>query len=62
MADFGDDEYKHMLCIEPAAIEKPITVEPREEWTGRLNISTVCSSYHSGRLDPVKVLDNLTNV
>ncbi|KAL2482925.1 Galactose mutarotase-like superfamily protein [Forsythia ovata] len=28
MADFGDDEYKHMLCVEAAAVEKPITLKP----------------------------------
>ncbi|OMO79458.1 Aldose 1-/Glucose-6-phosphate 1-epimerase [Corchorus olitorius] len=31
MADFGDDEYKHMLCVEAVAIEKPITLKPGEE-------------------------------
>lgn len=41
MADFGDDEYKHMLCVEAAAIEKPITLKPGEEWKGRLELSTV---------------------
>ncbi|KAJ8499074.1 hypothetical protein OPV22_009626 [Ensete ventricosum] len=35
MPDFGDDEYKHMLCVEAAAIEKPITLKPGEEWKGR---------------------------
>ncbi|RWW54809.1 hypothetical protein BHE74_00038584 [Ensete ventricosum] len=45
MADFGDDEYKHMLCVEAAAIEKPITLKPGEEWKGRLELSTVPSSY-----------------
>eukprot|EP00245_Coleochaete_scutata_P002453 TRINITY_DN1321_c0_g1_i1.p1 TRINITY_DN1321_c0_g1~~TRINITY_DN1321_c0_g1_i1.p1 ORF type:complete len:287 (-),score=65.54 TRINITY_DN1321_c0_g1_i1:556-1416(-) len=28
MADFGDDEYKRMVCVEAAAIEKPITLKP----------------------------------
>ncbi|XWS18743.1 hypothetical protein CRYUN_Cryun32bG0071000 [Craigia yunnanensis] len=31
MANFGDDEYKHMLCIEAACVEKPITLKPGEE-------------------------------
>ncbi|KAJ6829113.1 putative glucose-6-phosphate 1-epimerase [Iris pallida] len=48
MADFGDDEYKHMLCVEAAAIEKPITLRPGEEWKGKLEMSTVPSSYCSG--------------
>lgn len=59
MVDFGDDEYKHMICVEPAAIEKPITLKPGEEWKGRQKISTVYSSYHSGQLDPMKVLESL---
>lgn len=45
MADFGDEEYKHMLCVDGAAIEKPITLKPGEEWTGRLELSLVHSSW-----------------
>ncbi|KAK3123076.1 hypothetical protein QOZ80_8AG0623500 [Eleusine coracana subsp. coracana] len=56
MQDFGDVEYKHMLCVEPAAVERPITLKPGEEWKGRLAISAVPSSYCSGQLDPLKVL------
>nr|ABK23804.1 unknown [Picea sitchensis] len=56
MVDFGDDEYKHMLCIEAAAVEKPITLKPGEEWKGRQELSAVPSSYFSGQLDPQKVL------
>lgn len=56
MADFGDDEYKHMLCVEPASIEKTITLKPGEEWRGRQELSAVPSSYCSGQLDPRKVL------
>ena len=56
MADFGDDEYKHMLCVEAAAIERPITLKPGEEWRGRQELSAVPSSYCSGQLDPQKVL------
>ncbi|RZR73195.1 hypothetical protein BHM03_00021290 [Ensete ventricosum] len=57
MADFGDDEYKHMLCVEAAAIEKPITLKPGEEWKGRLELSTVPSSYRSGQLDPQRAMN-----
>ncbi|KAM7525839.1 hypothetical protein LguiA_015741 [Lonicera macranthoides] len=39
MADLGDEEYKHMLCVDGAAIEKPLTLKPGEEWTGRLELS-----------------------
>ncbi|CAN6250034.1 unnamed protein product [Urochloa humidicola] len=56
MQDLGDEEYKHMLCVEPAAVEKPITLKPGEEWKGRMELSAVPSSYCSGQLDPQKVL------
>ncbi|XP_072990504.1 putative glucose-6-phosphate 1-epimerase [Typha latifolia] len=56
MTDFGDDEYKYMVCVEAAAIEKPITLKPGEEWKGRLELSAVPSSYFSGQLDPQRVL------
>lgn len=41
--DFGDDEYKQMLCVDAAAIEKPIALKPGEEWTGRVELSVVAS-------------------
>lgn len=44
MADLGDEEYKQMLCVNGASIEKPITLKPGEEWTGRLELSVVPSS------------------
>ncbi|XP_077252153.1 putative glucose-6-phosphate 1-epimerase isoform X2 [Tasmannia lanceolata] len=47
MGDFGDEEYKQMLCVDAAAIEKPITLKPGEEWTGRLELTAVPSSYCS---------------
>ncbi|XP_042474494.1 putative glucose-6-phosphate 1-epimerase isoform X1 [Zingiber officinale] len=56
MVDFGDDEYKHMLCVEAAAVEKAITLKSGEEWKGRLELSAVPSSYRSGQLDPQRVL------
>ncbi|XP_030943314.1 putative glucose-6-phosphate 1-epimerase [Quercus lobata] len=56
MVDFGDEEYKHMLCVEAAAVEKPITLKAGEEWKGRQELSAVPSSYCSGQLDPQKVL------
>ncbi|PKA56280.1 Putative glucose-6-phosphate 1-epimerase [Apostasia shenzhenica] len=51
MADLGDDEYKQMLCVDAAAIERSITLKPGEEWTGRLELSEVASSYCSDQLD-----------
>lgn len=62
MADFGDDEYKHMLCVEAAAIEKSITLKPGEEWRGRLELSAVPSSYCSGQLDPRRVLQGIWKI
>ncbi|KAF5177058.1 Glucose-6-phosphate 1-epimerase [Thalictrum thalictroides] len=47
MTDIGDEEYKQMLCVDAAAIEKPITLKPGEEWTGRFELSVVPSSYCS---------------
>ncbi|KAL3499263.1 hypothetical protein ACH5RR_038356 [Cinchona calisaya] len=43
IVDLGDEEYKQMLCVDGAAIEKPITLKPGEEWTGRLYLSVVAS-------------------
>jgi len=56
ISDLGDNEYKHMLCVQAACVEKPITLKPGEEWKGRQEISPVPSSYCSGQLDPRKVL------
>ncbi|XP_064958764.1 putative glucose-6-phosphate 1-epimerase isoform X1 [Musa acuminata AAA Group] len=56
MMDFGDDEYKHMLCVEAAAIEKAITLKPGEEWKARMYLSVVPSCYRSGQLAPLRVL------
>ncbi|XP_058772974.1 putative glucose-6-phosphate 1-epimerase [Vicia villosa] len=44
IADFGDEEYKHMLCVDGAAVGNPITLKPGEEWTGRLELSVVLST------------------
>ncbi|XP_061343625.1 putative glucose-6-phosphate 1-epimerase isoform X3 [Gastrolobium bilobum] len=44
VVDLGDEEYKQMLCVDGAAIEKPITLKPGEEWTGRLELSVVPST------------------
>ncbi|RDX60091.1 hypothetical protein CR513_61801, partial [Mucuna pruriens] len=52
ISDLGDSEYKHMLCVQAACVEKPITLKPGEEWKGRQEISPVPSSYCSGQLDP----------
>ncbi|WOK94529.1 glucose-6-phosphate 1-epimerase isoform X2 [Canna indica] len=54
--DFGDEDYKSMLCIDSAFAESPIVLKPLEEWTGYQELCSVSSSYASGQLDPRKVL------
>lgn len=51
MADFGDDEYKNMLCVDGAALERPITLKPGEEWTGKLMLTAVKSSFCFDQLE-----------
>lgn len=51
MVDFGDEEYKQMLCVDAAAVEKPITLKPGEEWTGRLQLLVVYSSFCSEQFE-----------
>ncbi|XP_017240526.1 putative glucose-6-phosphate 1-epimerase [Daucus carota subsp. sativus] len=58
VADLGVDDYKHMVCVEAAAVEKPITLNPGEDWRGSQEISTVPSSPCSGLPLPRKVLGN----
>ncbi|KAJ8534815.1 hypothetical protein K7X08_016543 [Anisodus acutangulus] len=45
MVDLGDEEYKKMLCVDGAAIEKPITLKPRKEWIGRVELVVVPSTH-----------------
>ncbi|KAI7741502.1 hypothetical protein M8C21_007732 [Ambrosia artemisiifolia] len=47
MADLGDDEYRQMVCVDGAVVEKPVTLKPGEEWKGRLEIIVVPSSFSS---------------
>lgn len=51
MTDFGDDEYRQMLCVDGAAIERPITLKPGEEWTGRVRLLVVPSSFCGEHFD-----------
>ncbi|KAJ3407245.1 glucose-6-phosphate 1-epimerase [Chytriomyces confervae] len=34
LADFPDEGYKNMICVEVGQIGKPITLNPGEKWTG----------------------------
>lgn len=45
MADLGDEEYKQMICVDAAAIEKPVTLKPGEEWTSRVVLVVVPSTF-----------------
>ena len=38
LSDMADNEYQQMLCIEAAAVEKPVTLAPGERWTGEQKI------------------------
>lgn len=31
--DFGDDEFREMLCVEAAVVERPVRLEPGAEWS-----------------------------
>jgi len=39
MADFGDEEYKVMVCVEVAAIQAPIEVPAGKTWTGSVQMT-----------------------
>ncbi|XP_020261542.1 putative glucose-6-phosphate 1-epimerase isoform X2 [Asparagus officinalis] len=56
LADFGDEDYMSMLCVDSAVVETPIVLKPDEEWTASQELSIVGSSYFSGQLDPRRVL------
>ncbi|KAL9242912.1 hypothetical protein vseg_016869 [Gypsophila vaccaria] len=43
ITDLGVDEYKEMLCVDGAVIEKPVTLKPGEEWAGLLELSVLSS-------------------
>lgn len=39
MPDFGDDEYKRMVCVETGVIETKPTLAPGEKWEGETTFS-----------------------
>nr|XP_043620982.1 putative glucose-6-phosphate 1-epimerase isoform X3 [Erigeron canadensis] len=47
MADMGDEEYRNMVAVESAAIEKPITLKANEEWKVTQELSAGPSSKSS---------------
>lgn len=38
MADFGDEEWRGMVCCESAAVGKPVIVKPDSQWTGSVTL------------------------
>ncbi len=34
MSDMGPDDWKHMLCVESAAVATPVMLEPNARWSG----------------------------
>jgi glucose-6-phosphate 1-epimerase len=34
LVDMEDDGYRHMVCVEAAAIATPVTLAPKEQWQG----------------------------
>ncbi len=43
MADFGDEEYKEMICLEAGKIASPVKLSPGQCWTGNQLISVIKS-------------------
>ena len=39
LADMPDNDYHQMLCVEAACINRPIRLEPGEEWAGRQTLT-----------------------
>ena len=35
LPDLPDDDYRRMLCVEAAAIDRPVRLDPGEVWSGR---------------------------
>ncbi|XP_012842738.1 PREDICTED: putative glucose-6-phosphate 1-epimerase [Erythranthe guttata] len=39
IGDMGDEEYKNMVCVGPAAVVDPVTLNPGEAWIGKQSVS-----------------------
>lgn len=46
LKDFDTSEYKNMVCIEPAAVETPIVLQPGAKFKTRLILSKTFRSSH----------------
>ena len=40
LADFGDEEYKEMICLEAGKIITPVTLEPNQSWSASQTLSS----------------------
>ncbi|ESQ54708.1 hypothetical protein EUTSA_v10026020mg [Eutrema salsugineum] len=50
VSDLGVEDYRRFVAVESAAVEKPITLKPGEEWKGVLQMSVVPSGCFTGKL------------
>ncbi len=39
LKDFADDEFNRMLCVEGAAIDQPLVLQPGEQWVGKQTLT-----------------------
>ncbi|MBU0714487.1 MAG: D-hexose-6-phosphate mutarotase [Verrucomicrobia bacterium] len=39
LEDFGDDEYRHMVCVETGRMRAPVVLAPGAQWTGRTTLT-----------------------
>ena len=46
MGDFGDEEYKNMLCVEAAKIDEPVRLKPKQTWSGSQTLTAVINLAH----------------
>jgi glucose-6-phosphate 1-epimerase len=44
------EEYKEMLCVDGADVENPVDLKHGKEWTGKIQLKVVPSSFCSDRL------------
>eukprot|EP01124_Arcella_intermedia_P012283 TRINITY_DN18630_c0_g1_i1.p1 TRINITY_DN18630_c0_g1~~TRINITY_DN18630_c0_g1_i1.p1 ORF type:complete len:273 (+),score=70.30 TRINITY_DN18630_c0_g1_i1:109-819(+) len=41
MADFGDEDFRRMVCVETGAVEQPITLQPSQHWTASQTLTII---------------------
>uniref|UniRef100_A0A1J3DSS7 glucose-6-phosphate 1-epimerase n=1 Tax=Noccaea caerulescens TaxID=107243 RepID=A0A1J3DSS7_NOCCA len=50
VVDLGVEDYRRFVAVESAAVEKPITLKPGQEWKGILQVYVIPSRRPSGKL------------